>query len=187
MITVEPSAKVPVAIASSVPLGGRAVDAQLVPSLVKTLPAVPGATAATADVPLPISTLLAASVVAPVPPLATPSVPVTPVVRGSPVAFVSVITVGVPRLGAVSAGPSDSTTLPAPVDVVAPVPPLPTGSVPEAVDKFIGGRMLDRVVMLLSGWWHYRPYDIKRISLLRYIAQGLTICSPCSSVCRSVR
>jgi hypothetical protein len=44
---------------------------------------------------------------------------VTPVVRGSPVAFVSVIT-----------GPLDSTTLPVPVDTVTPVPPLATASVP---------------------------------------------------------
>jgi hypothetical protein len=40
-------------------------------------------------------------VVTPVPPLATGKVPVTPVVRGRPVAFVSVADEGVPRLGVV--------------------------------------------------------------------------------------
>jgi len=60
---------------------GSAVDAQLVPLLVSTLPVVPGATAVTADVPLPISTALAVSVTAPVPPLATGSVPETSAVR----------------------------------------------------------------------------------------------------------
>jgi hypothetical protein len=33
---------------------------------------------------------------------------------------------------------------------VKPVPPLPAGSVPEAVDTFTGGRMLERVVMPCS-------------------------------------
>jgi len=48
-------------------------------------------------VPLPKRTLLAVSVVAPVPPLATGSVPVTPVESGSPVALVNVPEEGVPR------------------------------------------------------------------------------------------
>jgi hypothetical protein len=57
---------------------GAAVDAvlaQVVPFEVRTLPEVPGAIACSADVPLPRSTLLAASVEAPVPPLATDKLP----------------------------------------------------------------------------------------------------------------
>ena len=70
------------------------------------------ATAVNALVPLPNSQ--PESVVAPVPPLATGNVPVTPVVRGRPVAFVSVTAEGVPRFGVVSVG-----------DVARTMPPLP--------------------------------------------------------------
>jgi len=73
---------------------------------------------------------LAGVVAKPVPPLATGSVPVTPVVRGSPVALVSVADDGVPRTGVTSVGDVDNTLLPVPVLVVTPVPPLATGSVP---------------------------------------------------------
>jgi hypothetical protein len=69
-------------------------------------------------------------VVTPVPPLATGKVPVTPVVSGKPVAFVSVPLVGVPKTGVTSVGEVERTTDPDPVDVVTPVPPLATGSVP---------------------------------------------------------
>jgi hypothetical protein len=48
---------------------------------VNTLPDVPGATACSADVPLPSSTLFAVRDAAPVPPFATGNVPVTPVVK----------------------------------------------------------------------------------------------------------
>jgi hypothetical protein len=41
-------------------------------------------------------------------------------------------------------------TLPEVPGEVKPVPPLPAGSVPEAVDTFTGGRMLERVVMPYS-------------------------------------
>ena len=68
--------------------------------------------------------------VTPVPPLATGSVPVTPVVRGNPVAFVSVAADGVPRFGVTSVGLFDRTTFVVPVEEVTPVPPLATGSVP---------------------------------------------------------
>ena len=46
-------------------------DTQVVPLLVSKLPEVPGATACSAEVPLPNNTLLAVNVVAPVPPFAT--------------------------------------------------------------------------------------------------------------------
>jgi len=91
-------------------------------------------------------------VVAPVPPLATGSVPVTPVVSGSPVAFVRVADAGVPKVGVISAGELLRTTLPVPVEVVVPVPPLATGSVPEAADTFTGGRILERVTIIMILW-----------------------------------
>ena len=69
-------------------------------------------------------------VVTPVPPLATGSVPVTPVVKGKPVALVNVPDVGVPKMGVTSVGLVDRTLLPEPVEVVTPVPPLATGNVP---------------------------------------------------------
>ena len=87
------------------------------------LPDAPGATACNAEVPLPSKTLFAARVAAPVPPLATGSVPVTPVVNGSPVALVSVADVGVPRIGVTNVGLVERTLLPVPVLVVTPVPP----------------------------------------------------------------
>lgn len=74
--------------------------------------------------PLPVD------VVTPVPPLATGSVPVTPVVKGRPVTFVITPDAGVPKAGVTRVGLVDKTTLPEPVEVVTPVPPLATGSVP---------------------------------------------------------
>jgi hypothetical protein len=67
-------------------------------------------------------------VVTPVPPLATGSVPVTPVVSGKPVKLVATPDVGVPSKGVTSVGDVDSTTLPVPVFVPTPVPPLVTFS-----------------------------------------------------------
>jgi hypothetical protein len=69
-------------------------------------------------------------VVTPVPPFNTGRVPVTPVVRGSPVALVSVADVGVPKIGVTSVGEVARTLLPEPVEVVTPVPPFSTGRVP---------------------------------------------------------
>ena len=66
----------------------------------------------------------------PVPPLVAGKVPVTPVLKGRPVAFVSVTDVGVPKTGVTSVGLVERTLLPEPVEVVTPVPPLATGSVP---------------------------------------------------------
>jgi hypothetical protein len=77
-------------------------------------------------------------VVTPVPPLATGRVPVTPVVRGSPVVLVNTPDVGVPNSGVTSVGLVESTVLPVPVEVVTPVPPLATGSVP--VTPVVKGR-----------------------------------------------
>jgi hypothetical protein len=49
----------------------------------------------------------------------------------------------------VNVGLADRTTLPDPVDVVTPVPPLVTASVPDTVVTFALGRMLERVAILL--------------------------------------
>jgi len=73
-------------------------------------------------------------VVTPVPPFATGRVPVTPVVNGSPVAFVNVAEVGVPKIGVTNVGEVDNTLLPEPVEVVTPVPPFATGRVPVTLD-----------------------------------------------------
>ena len=72
----------------------------------------------------------APAVVAFVPPLAMGSVPVTPVVKGNPVALVRVTLVGVPKIGVTNVGDVLKTLFPEPVDVVTPVPPLATGHVP---------------------------------------------------------
>lgn len=124
----------------TVPAVSALVPVPLTTPVSVTAPVPPSETltvlAVNADVPFPFTTPV--SVTAPVPPLPTGSVPVTPVVSGSPVAFASVIE-----------GPIDSTTLPVPVDTVTPVPPLPTGKVPVAEARLIGGRMDESVVMLL--------------------------------------
>ena len=65
--------------------------------------------------------------------LVTGRLPVTPVVSGRPVALVRVALVGVPRTGVTNVGLVDSTTLPVPVFVVTPVPPLSTANVPAKV------------------------------------------------------
>ena len=79
------------------PEAAGAVDCHVVPLLVSTLPDVLGATNKGDDVPLPNMTLLAVRVARLVPPFATGSVPVTPVVRGKPVALVKVPLDGVPK------------------------------------------------------------------------------------------
>uniref|UniRef100_UPI004048EA06 hypothetical protein n=1 Tax=Algoriphagus sp. TaxID=1872435 RepID=UPI004048EA06 len=77
---------------------------------------VPGATDCKALVPLPTNTLLAVSVVVPVPPFATGKAPVTPEVNGSPVRFVATPEAGVPIFGAINVGEFDKTTFPVPVE-----------------------------------------------------------------------
>ena len=103
----------------TVPLVAGAVDDQVVPSDVNTLPEVLGATNVGADAPLPRMTLLAVRVVKLVPPLATGSVPVTPVVSGKPVALVKTRAVGVPRAGVTSVGLVANTATPVPVSSVS--------------------------------------------------------------------
>ena len=48
-----------------------------------------------------------------------------------PVILVPIRADGVPNAGVTRVGEVDNTTLPVPVDVVTPVPPLATGNVPE--------------------------------------------------------
>ena len=80
----------------------------------------PSAVAVKADVPLPKSTPV--SVAAPLPPFPTGSVPVTPVVRGKPVAFVRTPADGVPRFGVTRVG-----------DVAKTIDPVPVSSVTAAI------------------------------------------------------
>jgi hypothetical protein len=55
-----------------------------------------------------------------------------------------------PRIGETRVGLFDSTTAVVPVEAVTPVPPFPTGNVPETVDKLTGGMILERVAILSS-------------------------------------
>ena len=95
----------------------------------------PAVAAVSAEVPEPL--ISPVRVVAPVPPLATGKVPVTPVDNGRPVALVSVAADGVPRFGVTSAGELERTRLPVPVEVAVPVPPeeAAKGVVSVSVDK----------------------------------------------------
>jgi hypothetical protein len=86
-------------------------------------------TAGIAQVPSPLQNVEADAFV-PLFKLVTGRLPVTPVDKGSPVAFVSVAEAGVPKVGVTNVGLVDNTLLPEPVEVVTPVPPLATGSVP---------------------------------------------------------
>ena len=80
---------------------------------------------------MPYATVPAVGVDVPfVPPFAIGSVPVTPVVKGKPVALVNTRAVGVPKAGVTNVGLVDKTTDPVPVLVVTPVPPDATGKVP---------------------------------------------------------
>ena len=68
-----------------------------------------------AKLPLPV-TVIAALLAIPVPPLAAPNTPVTPVVKGRPVALVSIAAVGVPKFGVTRIGDVSTTNLvPVPV------------------------------------------------------------------------
>lgn len=110
--------------------------------------------------------------VIPVPPFATGSVPVTPVVRGKPVAFVNVAEAGVPNAGVTSVGLVANTKAPEPVSsvtaaakfalegvprnvatpvpkLVMPVPPFATGSVP--VTPVVSGRPVALVKVAEAG------------------------------------
>ena len=100
----------------------------------------PAAVIPAADVPLPYTTPFKVSVVAPVPPLPTGKVPVTPVVKGKPVALVSVTEVGVPKIGVTSVGLVASTLLPVPVLVTETKPLLASvATADEAVNELTIG------------------------------------------------
>ncbi len=107
------------AVTLRTPLDGSAALVHVVPLDVSTFPEVPGATVRGAEVPLPSKTLFAVSVAAPVPPFATGSAPVTPVVSGSPVALVSTAADGVPSAGVTNVGESANTAAPVPVSSVS--------------------------------------------------------------------
>lgn len=73
-------------------------------------------------VPAPNGMRPAAKEETPLPPLATGKIPVTPVVSGSPVQFVSVPDVGVPNKGVTSVGDVEKTRFPVPVAPVEVTP-----------------------------------------------------------------
>ena len=73
-----------------------------------------------AKLPEPV-TVIAALLATPVPPLAAGNIPVTPVVRGSPVKFVAVPLVGVPKIGVTKVGDVANTAEPVPVSSVSAV------------------------------------------------------------------
>jgi len=80
---------------------------------------------------VPYATVPAVGVAVPfVPPFAIGSVPVTPLVKGKPVALVNTSAVGVPKAGVTKVGLVDNTFEPVPVLLVTPVPPDATGKVP---------------------------------------------------------
>jgi hypothetical protein len=85
----------------------------------------------------------------PVPPLATGKIPVTPVVSGSPMAFVKVPEVGVPSAGVTSVGLVANTLAPVPVVLVVPVPPLPVGRMPVTAD--VSGMPVTLVIVPEAG------------------------------------
>jgi hypothetical protein len=134
----------------SVPLvvTGLLVTVKILGALNPTLVTVPEP-AGDAQVPSPRQNVLADALV-PLLRLDTGKLPVTPVDNGKPVAFVSVTLVGVPKTGVVSVGLVDKTTLPVPVLVVTPVPPLATARVPAKVivpDEVIGPPLVVKPVV----------------------------------------
>jgi len=135
---------------ASVPLvvTGLPVTVKMLGALNPTLVTVPEP-AGDAQVPSPRQNVLADALV-PLLRLDTGKLPVTPVDNGKPVAFVSVTLVGVPKTGVVSVGLVDKTTLPVPVLVVTPVPPLATARVPAKVivpDEVIGPPLVVKPVV----------------------------------------
>ena len=76
---------------------------------------------------------------APVPPLLTGRMPVTPVDKGKPVALVKTSVVGVPKLGVIKVGEVAKTFCPVPVLVV-------TKRLPEAVVWMVPAVREDKVV-----------------------------------------
>jgi hypothetical protein len=83
-------------------------------------------------------------VVVPVPPLRTGSVPVTPVVKGNPVALVSTTELGVSKAGVVREGLVASTTAPVPVVLAADTAvPLPSKIPLTVVLRVIAGVVVE--------------------------------------------
>ena len=128
------------AVSNVLPVTASAFDPIVAPLSARDVPVAAPKTGVT-NVGVVDSTVLPdpVDVVTPVPPLATGKVPETCVVKltlpvnpdvGNPVQLVNVPLVGVPKIGVTKVGEVDSTTLPEPVDVTTPVPPLATAKVP---------------------------------------------------------
>jgi hypothetical protein len=78
--------------------------------------------------------------------------PLTPVEIGRPVKLVATPEAGVPNAGVTNVGEFDNTTLPVPVELVTPVPPLATGRVPvmSAVERVTASQ-----VAFVPSVWRY--------------------------------
>ena len=129
-------------------IGPPLVVRPVVPPLTLTLVTVPEPEGV-AHVPSPRQKVVA-DALTPEFKLVTGKFPVTPVVSGSPVAFVKTAAEGVPSAGVVSVGDAERTTEPLPVDVVTPVPPFAMASVPPSVivpDPVIGPPLVVRPVV----------------------------------------
>jgi len=103
--------------------------------------------------PVPVSSVTVAiklALVGIVRNVATPEAnPEIPVAIGRPVQLVSVPDVGVPKIGVIKVGLIDKTTLPVPVEVVTPEPPLATGKVP--IIPVVKGNPVQLVKVPLAG------------------------------------
>ena len=75
----------------------------------------------------------AAAVVAPVPPFVIAKTPVTPVVKGKPVAFVNIAAEGVPKAGVTKVGEVALTTSPEPVVAISSTIPAPVETRPNTL------------------------------------------------------
>ena len=69
----------------------------------------------------------------PVPPLATGKIPVTPVVKGNPVALLNTKALGVPKAGATKVGEVARTTSPEPVVAISSITPAPVDTLPKTL------------------------------------------------------
>ena len=77
------------------------------------------------EVPLPFRMPFDVKLVCPVPPFETDRVPVTPVLKGKPVALVKVAALGVPRFGVTNVGELESKTVPDPLIEISSTNPDP--------------------------------------------------------------
>jgi len=103
--------------------------------------------------------------------------PLTPVEIGKPVAFVSVPLTGVPRAGVTRMGEFERTTDPVPVELVVPVPPFGTPSVP--VTPVVNGKPVALVRVTADG--------VPRLGTVSIGAVSVLLVRVCASVVPTMR